>query len=360
MTRQVSTSGIARWVAGVVGILILAALIGARLVYAETENTRTSNRAATPVATPPVASDSLDGDPLTADPLDGDPLDGKPPADPTPPRGSKELEVVRSGRPTSAPASLAAYDGDPATTWDPGKETKDAWVWLDLGQARQVREVRWLARGSGAVDVAVSNDRERWHDIGHEAVHNGWATQTLSDDARYVRLTLLPDDSGDRPQLADVTVYGDDAKSVDQKQDAKSKSGKKDRKSAKSGKNGNGGKTDSGSSKNADTGDGGGKRKSGARSSGQIQASAARGETSCKGKRARCTAQEGRIEMDGACGAGSSCTIDIQADGGSAVCDASGGENTKAGQGEGKSGGNGGRCEAVANGGAISIGDINP
>ena len=196
MARQVSTSGIARWVAGVVAILILAVLIGSRWVYAESQTARNGDRAATPVAPSPIASDPLDGDPKANDPLDGDPLDGKPPADSKPPRGASELEVVRSGRPSSAPASLAAYDGDPETTWNPGKETNDAWVWLDLGQERQVREVRWLARGSGAVDVAVSNDRERWHDIGREAVQSGWATQTVGDAARYVRLTLLPDDAG--------------------------------------------------------------------------------------------------------------------------------------------------------------------
>jgi hypothetical protein len=360
MARRTTSSGIARWTTGLIAILVLAALVGSRLVYAESQTARNGDRVATPVALPPVAGDPLDGDPKANDPLDGDPLDGKPLADPPPPRGARELEVVRSGRPTSAPASLAAYDGDPATTWNPGKATKDAWVWLDLGQERQVREVRWLARGSGAVDVAVSSDRERWHDIGREAVQNGWATQTLSDDARYVRLTLLPDDAGDRPQLADATVYGDDTKSVEQKQDAKSKSGKKDRKSTKSAKSGNGGKSDSGTAKHADTGGASGEPKKGAKSSGQIQASAAPGETSCKGKRAHCKAQEGRMEMDGTCGASGSCTIDVQADGGAAVCDATGGENTKAGQGEGKSGGNGGRCDAVANGGAIAIGDINP
>jgi hypothetical protein len=65
-----------------------------------------------------------------------------------------------------------------------------------------------------------------------------------------------------------------------------------------------------------------------------------------------------RVEED--CAAEGSCTIDVRADGGTAICDASGGDRTETGDGEGKRGGRGGRCEAVANGGAVTIGDIDP
>jgi hypothetical protein len=54
------------------------------------------------------------------------------------------------------------------------------------------------------------------------------------------------------------------------------------------------------------------------------------------------------------------CVIDVRADGGTASCDASGADDGEAGRGEGRRGGDGGRCEAVANGGTITIGDINP
>ena len=38
-----------------------------------------------------------------------------------------------------------------------------------------------------------------------------------------------------------------------------------------------------------------------------------------------------------------------------------GGDEDRAGDGEGKrGGGNGGRCEAVADGGTVTIGDVNP
>ena len=68
----------------------------------------------------------------------------------------------------------------------------------------------------------------------------------------------------------------------------------------------------------------------------------------------------GQVSVEEDCAGDGSCTIDVRADGGTVVCDASGGDQSKAGDGEGKRGGQGGRCEAVANGGAVAIGDINP
>jgi hypothetical protein len=59
------------------------------------------------------------------------------------------------------------------------------------------------------------------------------------------------------------------------------------------------------------------------------------------------------------CTADGTCTIDVRADGGTAVCDSTGGDESRAGGGEGKRGSDGGECEAVANGGAVAIGDIN-
>jgi hypothetical protein len=66
------------------------------------------------------------------------------------------------------------------------------------------------------------------------------------------------------------------------------------------------------------------------------------------------------VSVEEDCETDGTCTIDVQADGGSATCDATGGDETQAGKGEGKRGGEGGRCEAVADGGAVTIGDINP
>ena len=64
--------------------------------------------------------------------------------------------------------------------------------------------------------------------------------------------------------------------------------------------------------------------------------------------------------MEEDCEVDGSCTIDIQVDGGTAACDATGGDEARAGDGEGRRGGDGGECEATANGGAVAIGDINP
>ena len=64
--------------------------------------------------------------------------------------------------------------------------------------------------------------------------------------------------------------------------------------------------------------------------------------------------------MEEDCEEEGSCTIDVQADGGTAICDAAGGDESRAGGGKGREGGEGGSCEAVADGGTVTIGDINP
>jgi hypothetical protein len=94
------------------------------------------------------------------------------------------------------------------------------------------------------------------------------------------------------------------------------------------------------------------------RNTGNVSAKA--GKTKCSGKRERCRARPGKVEVTDDCDGDGTCTIDIRADGGSAVCDASGSNEARAGDGEGKrGGGNGGRCEAVADGGTVTIGDVS-
>ncbi len=175
----------------------------------------------TPVATP-VERENLreieataivqpDVDPQDADPLDGDPLDGKPSdKDPDAPVDQTQLEIVRSGRPNDEPATVAVYDGDPTTTWVPAADAEETWLWLDVGAERRLRSVRWLGRGSGSIEVSLSSDRERWRDVERVDVRGGWQGIDVRDDARYVRLTLLADDDGVIPGIAEATVYGSD------------------------------------------------------------------------------------------------------------------------------------------------------
>ena len=323
----------------------------------------------TPVATPAKSGDQLDiaapaanegevdpVDPLDSDPLDGDPLDGKPAdKDTGAPTDQAQLEIVRSGRPSDEPATVSAYDGDPATTWIPETHASETWLWLDLGAERRLRDVRWLAQGSGAIEVSLSSDRQRWRDVGRVDVGMGWQGIDVRDDARYVRLMLLPDDDGELPAIAEAVVYGSDQEgnvSAEQEADT-NRDRRRDRRERRN--------TESAAEQEVDepvADDNGGGGDNGSR--GRVRISAEPGETRCSGNRERCEARQGEVSVEEDCGQEGSCTIDIRADGGTAICDASGGDRTEAGDGEGKRGGRGGRCEAVANGGTVTVGDIDP
>ena len=314
----------------------------------------------TPVAAPAESGDPLDGDPLDGDPGAADPLDGEPPReDGNAPADQEHLEIVRSGRPSQEPRTLPSYDEDPTTTWVPEAADGEAWVWFDLGAEQRVREVRWLATGDGVVEVSVSNDRQRWQEIDRVDVEGDWQGTTLRDDARYVRLSVLGDENEAPPAIAEVAIYGQDrGGSVTAEQEAENgRERRRDR--------ANRDDAESGSRRNARAEDGNepaadDSNERGRRRGEGVSISAQPGETRCRGDRGRCQARQGAVSVEDDCGTNGSCTIDIRADGGTAICDATGGDESRAGDGEGRRGGDGGECEAVANGGAVAIGDINP
>lgn len=308
-----------------------------------------------PPANESPADSARDGDPLDGDPLDGDPRDGKPPRrDPDAPLDQTQLEIVRSGRPNDAPSSVLAYDGDPETSWAPRAGSNETWLWLDLGAERRLREVRWLAEGTGTVEIAVSSDRQRWRDVDRVDVESGWQGITLRDDARYVRLALLPND-GELPAIAETAVFGPDRAETVSSQQKAADGGerKRDRRDRADNRSASEQQADEDSSRSKE-----GRNES--RSNDRVRVSAEEGETRCSGNRERCEARQGDVSVEEDCEQEGSCTIDVHADGGTAICDASGGDQTETGDGEGKRGGRGGRCEAVADGGAVTIGDINP
>jgi hypothetical protein len=317
----------------------------------------------TPVAAEEKPRDSVDGDrspeaSIAGDPLDGDPLDG--PAaesDRGAPVDQIQIEIVRSARPHDEPATVVAYDDDPRTVWTPQADAGETWLWLDLGLERPLREVRWLAEGKGTIEIAVSSDRQRWRDVDRVDVDDGWQGVALRDDARYVRLTLLrADDGGELPTIAETTIYGPDTRarvSVEQR----AKDGReRDRHRQSRGDRQSAAEQEA----QRDDSSGGNAARKQSRSGGRVRISAESGETRCRGDRERCEARQGEVSVEDDCEREGTCTIDVRADGGTAICDAAGGDETKAGDGEGRRGGRGGRCEAVANGGAVAIGDVNP
>jgi hypothetical protein len=316
----------------------------------------------TPVADAAERQDPLDSDPseaasITGDPLDGDPLDGQPAdGDPGAPADETQLEIVRSARPHDEPTTLAVYDDNPLTVWEPQTNADETWLWLDLGLEKRLREVRWLSQGKGRVEIAVSNDRERWQNVDRVEVSRGWHGVELRDDARYVRLTLQPvDDGGELPAIAEAAVYGADRRPSDS---SEQRAGDRGRDRARQARGDTTSTSEENTEGNASSVSDEGRREPRAR--GRVRISTAPGETRCRGDRDRCEARQGEVSVEADCEREGTCAIDVRADGGTAVCDAAGGDETKAGRGEGKRGGRAGRCEAVANGGAVAIGDVNP
>jgi hypothetical protein len=277
-------------------------------------------------------------------PVDGDPSD---------PVGQRPLEVLRSARPHDEPTATVVYDGDPQTVWTPHADADETWLWLDLGVERRLREVRVLAQGSGTAEIALSSDRRQWRDVDQIDVGGGWQELEMRDDARYVRLTLLPtDDGGDLPAIAEVALYGSDrSRSVSSERQVSSgrdRQSRGDRKSAAEQK-----------AESADaSGRNEGRREP--RSKDRVQTSVEPGGTRCRGDRGPCEARQGRVSMEDDCERERTCAVDVRVDGGTAGCDAVGSDETKAGDGEGRRAGEGGLCEADANGGAVAIGDVNP
>ena len=372
LRRQNDTNGAQRYGAprlGLLAIVVMTLVVaagfgaasgpGAAIGMMQTRE-QGNPAAGTPVAATAEPDDPLDGDPLDGDPGAADPLDGEPPGeDEGAPADQTHLEIVRSGRPSQESRTLESYDDDPATAWVPEAANGETWVWFDLGTEQRVREVRWLALGDGAVDVSISSDRRRWQEIERVEVDGEWQGVTLREDAQYVRLSLVPNDDAAPPAIAEVAVYGKDrgdsvAAEQEAENDRERRRDRRNRDDTETGSRRNGAAADDAA---AETSDDNGRRQ---RRGGRVRIAAEPGETRCTGDRERCQARQGTVSMEEDCEADGSCTIDIQVDGGTAACDATGGDEARAGDGQGRRSGDGGECEAVANGGAVAIGDINP
>lgn len=313
--------------------------------------------ASTPVAIP---LDPYDHAPSRAPTVVPDPLDGRPEdqprADHDAPSGLDELPIVRSGRSRDAPDSSVAYDGNGSTAW-PAGELENRWIWFDLGEPVRIRLVRWLATGSGSVTIDVSDDRETWQEVGDSSLANDWVGIDLRENARYVRLTFS-DDATEDTSLVEFAAYGMSPdrgtggnQSVELAQEREQRA--QDRRSQRD-------RGQRRAQKARVEATGAPENESGADSGSGASVSTKPGKTKCKGDKAKCQAREGKTRVDEDCTSEGTCVIDVRADGGTAICDATGGDKNETGQGEGKQPGRGGRCEAIADGGTVTIGDINP
>lgn len=318
---------------------------------------------ATPVAGAMPRADPFDGEPATVastttDPLDGDPSGGRQrKEDSDAPKDLDQLAIERSGRPKEAERSDVAYDGNLETVWSPGADLDESWLWFDVGDGRRVKAIRWLAEGAGTIEIAISTDRQRWETLETVSVNSGWSGVQLREDARYVRLGIAADEERELPGIAEVAIYGRSieagvSKAQTAGDDRKRERDRQEKREAPRTADASQNARDDTRSQRAserDESDAGG-----------ATVSAKKGKSHCKGKRARCRSQEGKVSVEEDCTSNGSCTIDVRADGGSATCDASGGRKNKAGDGEGKRAGDGGECESVADGGTVTLGDVNP
>lgn len=312
--------------------------------------------AGTPVVQAPDPLDSLpDGETIEPDPLDGAANEREQP-DEVAAKGLDELPIVRSGRSRGAPDSSVSYDRNRSTAWLVG-EVDANWVWLDLGEQVRLRELRWLTTGSGTLTVEVSDDREKWREVGMSPFDDDWSVLELRDDTRYVRLTFS-NDATDDASLVELAVFGQRSSkgaggsqfvdsAQEREQRANDRKGRRDRSEQRPQRAAN------------DELDAVGDGSNEANDSG-LTVSTKPGKTKCKGEKARCRANEGKTRVEDDCATEGTCVIDVRADGGTAICDASGEDDNETGQGEGKRPGRGGRCEATADGGTVTIGDISP
>ena len=336
---------------GLMAVLLIVLSVALSMLFAAGTggaDAMQSREGGTPASGTPVAAESG-----TNDPLDGDPLDGPPRTDDSDePEDLTQYEFTRSGRPAGAPQSLTAYDGDSKTAWSVADAT-ETWIWFDLGEERPLREVRWLTSGAGTIEVAVSADREEWSDVGEREVDPGWQSLDAREEARYVRLTLVAEEEGSVPPLAEVAAYGPDrAGGVALEQRARNDKRETRRDSRDNSRRNRATDRETERTRERGRGDASAESRPGI--------TAEPGETRCEGNRAKCRAKPGRVSVEEDCQSEGTCAIDVRADGGTAICEASAGDENKAGRGSGRRDGDGGECEAVANGGVVTIGDIDP
>ena len=130
--------------------------------------------------------------------------------DPTP------YTVVRTIRTRGAESGKTLVDGDPETIWhgQPGRNTTDVTVTLDLGRPRTIGTIRLLvaANGvSGDLRLDTSLDRSDWTpaNISEELTPGTWVDIIPSDSvsARYIRLVFSAADGADVGGIAEIEVW---------------------------------------------------------------------------------------------------------------------------------------------------------
>lgn len=104
-------------------------------------------------------------------------------------------QIVRGGQSPGSEDATFAFDGDPSTVWitlPADAPPAEAYVFLDLGEAKTIEQIRWQFGIEGAADqwqLQVSTNRRRWTTVTESgnAPVGEWQSIDLDERVRYIR-----------------------------------------------------------------------------------------------------------------------------------------------------------------------------
>jgi uncharacterized protein YkwD len=125
------------------------------------------------------------------------------------------LVISGGGRSSTSTNSSFAYDGDQTTSWHTiGSTTpKSAYVFFDLGVAKNIGQLQWLFAKNGSADsfkIQISSDKLTWTTLTTRttAKAGSWQTLKIAKKARYVRFYFEnPNKDAVLGYLAEVKLY---------------------------------------------------------------------------------------------------------------------------------------------------------
>ncbi len=128
--------------------------------------------------------------------------------------------LLSQGQPATASSSYStatpdkAVDGNTSTLWNSGGYAP-RWIYVDLGSARSITEVRVLAgtgspSGTTYYNIDVSADATNWTTVtsASNASATTYTVSSVSANARYVRIYVTSHSGGSWIALREFQVYG--------------------------------------------------------------------------------------------------------------------------------------------------------
>jgi uncharacterized protein YkwD len=105
-----------------------------------------------------------------------------------------QLTITGGGRTSSSTTSTDAYDGNADTSWYTTSSgvLKAAYVYFDLGAAKNIGQIKWLFSKNGSADsfeIQISTDKSTWTKLTTRTTAKAgtWQALKVNKKARYVR-----------------------------------------------------------------------------------------------------------------------------------------------------------------------------